>query len=356
MKAATQPVQRPADARLLVLRRDGTFVHEPRAALAKYVRAGDVIVANDAATMPASLFGMHERTASPIEVRLASWAGRALGDPSRFVAVVFGDGDYLTRTESRAPPPALIAGDRVTLGPLRATVAEVRIPPRLVVLALDGDAASIWAGIAQHGRPVQYAHMTEPLAMWDVWTPLAGAPAAFEPPSAGFVLDWQLQQALRARGAHIVTLTHAAGLSATGDDALDARLPLPERYVIPNETAEVVRGARGRVIAVGTTVVRALEHAASRGGLRSGAGIADQRIGSHTRLHVVDALLTGTHERGTSHFELMRAFASDASLAAAGAALDREGYRTHEFGDSMLVFANEAARRVENRAGAALAA
>jgi len=173
--------------------------------------------------------------------------------------------------------------------------------------------------------------------LWDVWTPFAGAPAAFEPPSAGFTLDWQMQCALRARGADIATLTHAAGISASGDDALDARLPLPELYAIPARTVAAIGKARGRVIAVGTSVVRALEHAALRGELRAGPGVADQRIDATTRLRVIDVLLTGTHESGTSHFDLLRAFASDSVLAKATATLDREGYRTHEFGDSMLV-------------------
>jgi S-adenosylmethionine:tRNA ribosyltransferase-isomerase len=217
-----------------------------------------------------------------------------------------------------------------------------------VTILIDGTRDAIWAGLSRHGRPIQYAHLSGPLAMWDVWTPFAGPPAAFEPPSAGFVLDWHTQRALHARGARVVTLTHAAGLSATGDDALDARLPLPEPYVVPPSTVQAIRGAR-RVIAVGTTVVRALEHAASRGGLAAGAGVADQRIGPATVLRIVDVLLTGTHERGTSHYELLRAFASDAALAGASDALEARGYRTHEFGDSMLLFR-------QKRAGTRLAA
>ena len=338
---------------------DGAMTHAARTRLADFVQRGDVVVANDASTMPASLMGTHAPTGAPVEVRLAGWGTDRIGDPARFVAVVFGNGDYRTRTEDRPPPPKLSPGDRLTLGPLRAVVAEVRVPPRLVVLAFEGDAASTWAGLAQHGKPIQYAHVDAPLALWDVWTPLAGPPAAFEPPSAGFVLDWQMQSDLRARGAHIATLTHAAGLSATGDDILDAALPLREPYSIPSGTARAVRDARAgghRVIAIGTTVVRALEHAAAHGGVRAGHGVADQRIGAGTRLRAVDVLLTGTHERGTSHYELLRAFASDEHLDAASAALDAHGYRTHEFGDSMLVVATRTPRRAENRAAATLAA
>lgn len=339
MIPASAPTQRPADAKLLVLAADGGISHAPRARFAAHVRSGDVVVANDAATIPASLAGTHERTGAIVEVRLAGWRSR-IGDFDGCLAVVFGEGDYRTRTEHRAPPPDLCAGDGLRLGPLRATIREVVAPPRLVALAFDGDAASVWAALAAHGRPIQYAHVPEPLAMWDVWTPLAAPPAAFEPPSAGFVLDWRTRSALRARGASWATLTHAAGLSATGDNALDARLPLPEPYEIPAGTARAVARARacgGRVIAIGTTVVRALEHAAMRGTLRGGSGIADQRIGPCTPLRVVDLLLTGTHEAGTSHYDLLRAFASHAALRAMSDALDDGGYRTHEFGDSVLI-------------------
>jgi len=96
------------------------------------------------------------------------------------------------------------------------------------------------------------------------------------------------------------------------------------------------------VIALGTTVTRALEHAASGGPLRAGAGVADQRLGPHTRLRVVDAIISGTHEPGTSHYELLRAFASDDVLRRAGAELERAGYLTHEFGDTVLIEANVA--------------
>src|SRR5439155_14039968 len=110
------------------------------------------------------------------------------------------------------------------------------------------------------------AHVPEPLALWDVWTAIAGPPVAFEPPSAGFALDWRALAALRARGIAFATLTHAAGISSTGDDDLDRRLPFDEPYHIPRTTAAAIRRVRargGRIVAVGTTVVRALEHAAT---------------------------------------------------------------------------------------------
>ena len=92
------------------------------------------------------------------------------------------------------------------------------------------------------------------------------------------------------------------------------------------------------MIAIGTTVVRALEHAAlATGGVRSGPGTATQRIGPDTRVRVVDGILSGVHEPATSHYQLLRAFAADRTLAAASRVMEEEAYRNHEFGDSMLV-------------------
>src|SRR5262249_40987282 len=106
-------------------------------------------------------------------------------------------------------------------------------------------------------------------------------------------------------------------------------------------TAAAVTQAKskgGRVIAVGTTVVRALESAAGANGvLRAGTGVARGRIGSGTRLRVVDAILTGVHQPGESHFELLEAFAQLTTLTKLSALAARLGYRSHEFGDSMLI-------------------
>src|SRR5262249_45437399 len=161
-------------------------------------------------------------------------------------------------------------------------------------------------------RPIQYSYIQEPLAMWDTWTSLASQPVAFEAPSAGFILDWSTLRALRARHACVASITHAAGISSTGDPDLDRVLPLDQPYAIPQATAALVNGTKqcgGRVLAVGTTVVRALEHAACRiGRVRSGGGVATGRIGAQTGLLIVDGIVSGMHEPGTSHFELLRAF------------------------------------------------
>src|SRR5262249_37143197 len=106
-------------------------------------------------------------------------------------------------------------------------------------------------------------------------------------------------------------------------------------------TALAIRSAQardGRVVAVGTTVVRTLEDAAALdGSVRSGEGVASLRIGRSSRLRVVDAILSGVHESGTSHHELLRAFVDDETLRRMDRELDLRDYRTHEFGDSVFL-------------------
>jgi S-adenosylmethionine:tRNA ribosyltransferase-isomerase len=341
MLAARTPQQRPHDARLLVVDASGGVRHAARADLPRFLLPGDLLVANDAATLPASLDGVHVRTGAAIEVRLAGRRSLDAGAVREFDAVVFGVGDYRTRTENRPLPPPLLAGDELALGPLRAEVRCRLGHARLVSLRFHGALDAIRAGLARHGKPIQYAHVAQPLALWDVWTRVAALPVAFEPPSAGFLLDWALLAALRASGIGFATLTHAAGISSTGDAQLDARLPLDEPYLLPDATVRAIEEARaggGRIVALGTTVVRALEHAAARTArLVPGPGLATQRIGCATRLRVVDAIVSGTHEPGSSHYDLLRAFAGRAVLERVSAALERNAYRTHEFGDSVLL-------------------
>jgi S-adenosylmethionine:tRNA ribosyltransferase-isomerase len=340
MRAATRPA--PRLSRLLVIDAHGRLSHHRRDEFRRFVWRNDVVVANDAATLPASLTGLHDRTHQPIEVRLAGRRSLAPDEVTSFTAVVFGDGDYHTPTERRLPPPRLQPGDLLTLGRLRARIdALLGGHARLVALRFEETAARVWEGLARHGRPIQYAYVPEPLAIWDTWTVAAGLPAAFEPPSAGFLLDWATIDAIRTQGATFATLTHAAGISSTGDEELDRLLPFDEPYVIPHATVEAIARSKrdgGRVIAIGTTVVRALEHAArSAGTVEPGPGIATGRIGAATPPRIVDAIVSGMHEKGSSHYELLRAFASDDDLERMTAAAEREDYASHEFGDFTLI-------------------
>ena len=213
MIAADQPNRR--SGKLLTLEATGAIRHVMRADLASQFHPGDVVIANHASTLPASLSGTHRKTGDAIEVRLAAWVEAF--DPSRFVAIAFGAGDYLTPTEERGAPPALSAGDHLELGSLVAVVERLLDHPRLFVLRFLCNRGCILSGIARSGRPIQYAHVPEPLALWDVWTSVAANPIAFEPPSAGFALNWRKLTSLRSRGVTIATLAHAAGISSTGD-------------------------------------------------------------------------------------------------------------------------------------------
>ncbi len=323
MNAATWPREDPLRERLLHIDRRGGALRDLRMAdLHQLVGPGDVLVVNDAATLPASF------RLPAGELRLA----QRLPDGT-WLAVLFGPGDWRTRTEDRPPPPPATAGDRLPLGPdLVAEVLEVR-RPRLLRVAFDKAGAALWRAVYRLGRPVQYAHVAAPLALWHVQTGFAARPWAVEEPSAGRPLTAGLLEAIRRRGADVRALTHAAGLSSTGDAELDALLPLPEAYEVPAATAAAVDRA-GRVVAAGTTVVRALESYAATG---ARAGMTDLIVDGRHRLRAVDAVLTGAHEPGSSHFRLLEAFAPRATLLAAHAHAAAAGYLAHEFGDSVLI-------------------
>ena len=342
MSPATWPREDPSSERLLWIDpRAGTLRDGRVRDLPSLLRAGDLLVVNDSATLPASLRGV-SADGRPVEARLA---GPMEGDHV-FRAVLFGAGDHRTRTEDRAPPPALVPGDRVVFGPALAAVIERVSPlsPRLVDLAFDERGASLWAALYRHGRPVQYAYVAAPLELWHTQTPFGSQPWSAEMPSAGRPLGWSLILDAIRRGVTIARITHAAGLSSTGDPALDAALPLPERFDIPEETVRALAETRargGRVIAVGTTVARALEgSAAIHGGtIVPGEGVTDLVLDHTSRPRVVDGLLTGMHEPGASHFHLLEAFAPPALLRRAHAHAEEIGYLAHEFGDSTLVLA-----------------
>ncbi len=305
---------------------------EPFAALASRLRDGDLVVVNDAATLPASLRGRTLR-GEELELRLS-----APVEGDRLRAVAFGAGDHRTRTEDRPPPPPLAIGDRVQLGGITATITA--LAGRRVELTTHASGDALWQALYAAGRPVQYAHRPEPLALWTVQTAYAARPWAVEMPSAGRPLTWDVLLGLRRAGVAIARLTHAAGLSSTGDDALDRALPWPERYELPRATVDAIRETRargGRVIAIGPTVVRALEAASARSALRAGSGIATLRLDASYPLRIVDGILSGLHAPGESHFELLSAFAPREQLLRAHELAAAHGLSGHELGDACLI-------------------
>ena len=306
-------------------------------ALPDLLRRDDLLVVNDAATLPASL-----RATAPsgalLEVRLAGE-----GIAGRWTAVLFGEGDWRTPTEHRPSPARVQPGEVLSMGEgLSATVVSVAAgSPRLVKLVFDRTESALWSALYRLGRPVQYSYLRGPLALWDVQTVFAGRPWAVEPPSAALALRGAALTALREAGVGIVSVTHAAGLSATGDPWIDAALPLPERFEVTAATRVAVRAARNRgarIVAVGTSVVRALTAAEGVPGEGTVEGITEVRVGAGDR-PVVDGLLTGMHEAGTSHHDLLAAFVPPALLRAVDAHAERMAYLAHEFGDHTLVLA-----------------
>ncbi|WP_437630018.1 S-adenosylmethionine:tRNA ribosyltransferase-isomerase [Sorangium sp. So ce854] len=339
MSPAAWPRESPLEERLLhVDPRLGRLRDARIADLPALLEPGDLLVVNDGATLPASLHG-ETGGGARVEARL-------IGELSegRYSALLFGAGDWHTRTEERPAPPALGPGDVVTFGDdLSAVVERVSAASaRLVEIAFRERGAPLWSALYRRGRPIQYAYLAGPIALWHAQTRYASRPICAELPSAGRPLVWGLLLELIRRGVRVAWVTHAAGISSTGDRALDALLPLPERFDIPEETVAAVREARAsgrRVVAVGTTVTRALEGCAAQHGgeLRPGPGVTDLVLHHGFRPRIVDGLLTGVHDPTESHFRLLEAFAPAPLLHSAYAHAEQAGYLCHEFGDSYLV-------------------
>ncbi|HMV49993.1 MAG TPA: S-adenosylmethionine:tRNA ribosyltransferase-isomerase [Blastocatellia bacterium] len=330
MKAARSPRSEKKSVKLLVIAA-GKVQDSAMARLPEHLRAGDLLVVNDAATLPASLHGRDAQD-NPVEIRLAS----QLNDRS-WQAVIFGAGDWHLPTEDRPAPPRLKPGEEIAFADdFRAVVrSESRLSGRLLELQFNHSGEDLWRGIYRYGKPVQYSYMTAELNLWSVQNVYGSRPWAVEMPSAGHALNWRLLLKLREKGIRIATLTHGAGLSATGDAALDQALPLAERYEIPAATMDAVRQTKangGRVVAVGTSVVRALE--SSPLGLR---GVTELKIGPEHKLQFVDGLLSGTHDVTESHYRLLLAFLPEALLGEISRHLEAQNYLTHEFGDACLI-------------------
>ncbi len=306
--------------------------------LPELLHPGDLVVVNDAATLPASL-PVRTESGRRHELRVAT-----AGGPAGWWVVLLGEGDWRTPTEQRPAPDPLDEGDAITLPDGAHAIVMERSPgsPRLLRVDWGRSDAAVLALLYRYGRPVQYSYLRRDLRVEDVQTPFGVRPWAVEMPSASRPLDWAALHALRRRGIGLATLTHAAGLSATGDDALDAQLPLPERYAIPTRTAEAIARTHARgglVLAVGTTVVRALEGnaLAHRGRLVGGEGTTDLIIDQAFIPRVVDGLLSGVHEPGTSHHRVVSAFAPPKLVDTAHTQAAAAGLLVHEFGDATLV-------------------
>jgi S-adenosylmethionine:tRNA ribosyltransferase-isomerase len=192
------------------------------------------------------------------------------------------------------------------------------------------------AYLGAHGRPIGYAYRPSPVTLDELQNVYALQPGSAEMASAGRPITAALLVELMARGVTVAPVVLHAGVSSPELH----EPPAPERFAVTASTARLVAGARrtgGRVVAVGTTVVRALESALDHAGAPVAAsGWTDLVLGPDRPAHVVDGLVTGLHPPEASHLLLLEAVAGRAMVAAAYREAVAERYLWHEFGDSML--------------------
>jgi S-adenosylmethionine:tRNA ribosyltransferase-isomerase len=326
---------------MAVDRGNGQVTHARFRDLPSLLRKGDCLVFNASRTLPASLTAAVDWRAAGVagpgsdrgpslQIRLA----RRLDDCT-FSALL------LDAAES--PWPGHAGGLILEFGNLSAEVL-MREPsnPRLWRIRFDRSGAPLMESLSRLGNPVRYWYSSKP---WDLdyyQTVYAREPGSMEMPSAGRAFTWRLLLELRRRGVETAFLVLHAGLSSYMDAEFDATHPASEEpYSIGREAAAKVNAARasgGRVIAVGTTVVRALESAIDGSGLVQPRETSTRlRITRAHRLRAVDGLLTGFHEPEASHLDLLTAFLPEAPLRAAYGEALREKYLWHEFGDLNLI-------------------
>ncbi|HEX8629314.1 MAG TPA: S-adenosylmethionine:tRNA ribosyltransferase-isomerase [Catenuloplanes sp.] len=328
---ATEPPESRGVARdqvrLLVARPDGVR-HARFADLADQLRPGDLVVVNTSATLPAAL-----------DVTLPDGSSRVL-----HVAGPAGDGTWvveLRRPDGSGPDPAARAGLRLELP------GGVRLELCASYPVAGADASRLWraAGptpplhpyLAAHGRPVTYGYLSRPRPLADYQTVYAAEPGSAEMASAGRPFSAALLIRLMARGIPVVPVVLHAGLSSPELH----EPPTPERFAVPEVTARLVTGTRaagGRIVAVGTTVVRALESATDHTGTtRAARGWTDLVLGPDRPARVVTGLVSGLHDPQASHLRLLDAVAGADLVDAAYRAAVADRYLWHEFGDSTLL-------------------
>lgn len=333
-RAATRPIERRGegrardDGRLLV--NDGDDHVDARFAdLPAFLDPGDLLVVNRSATLPASL--------------------PASGPPGEFVLNLSTDygGLWLAeprRSHAQPGPLPLGPGDRFTAAGLGARVVA-RYPgiPRLLFVRFVGD---VYRAMDERGRPIRYGYAAEAFPLDDYQTTFATVPGSAEMPSAGRPFTGRTIAALSEAGVGITPVTLHAGVSSIEvEPGTDWRETLfPEPFAVSAATADAIEGTRtagGRVVAVGTTVVRALESTVRDGRIRAAKGFTRRVVEPDRGILAVDALLTGFHDPRTTHLAMLYAIAGERRVRAAYDRAVVDGYRWHEFGDSHLLFAEE---------------
>jgi S-adenosylmethionine:tRNA ribosyltransferase-isomerase len=313
--------------RLMVAERStGAIAHARFSDLPELLAPGDLLVVNRSATLAAAV-PARRGDGSAVELRFSTEAPDAA---SLWVVEL--------RDAGGSRPLRAAAGERLAL-PGGAS-AEILAPyaggHRLWLACVRAD-GGVYALLARHGHPIRYRYVPREWPLADYQTAFATEPGSAEMPSAGRPFTPELVSRLAARGVYIAPITLHCGVSSPERH----EAPYPERYAVPAATARLVGAVHwwgGRVIAVGTTVVRALETvAAPDGSVVAGEGWTGLVVGPERGLRAVDGLITGWHEPEASHLQLLEAVAGRSLLATSYAEALDAGYLWHEFGDSHLV-------------------
>jgi S-adenosylmethionine:tRNA ribosyltransferase-isomerase len=309
----------------LLLGAAGRVSHHQFRELPDLLRPGDVLVVNTSATLPAAV----PVTGKPLAVHFSTER-----DDGRWLV-------ELRRSAGKASEPyrSGVAGDRYPLpGGGAVTLVEGYSEGRLWVSDVDtGGHSSVQAYLYRFGQPIRYGYVPRPWPLAYYQSVFSRVPGSAEMPSAARPFTDRLVTRLVSNGTLVVpVLLHTGVASPEAHER-----PYPERFSVPATTARVVTHARahgGRVIAVGTTVVRALESAASPDGrVEPRAGWTDLVVTPERGVYAVDGLLTGFHEPRASHLDLLAAVAEPGLLDRCYAAAVAEGYLWHEFGDVNLL-------------------
>ncbi|HEV3234314.1 MAG TPA: S-adenosylmethionine:tRNA ribosyltransferase-isomerase [Candidatus Dormibacteraeota bacterium] len=309
--------------RLMVLdRADRSFTHTRFDHIGDFLHPGDLLVVNTSRTLPAAV---------P--------ARRVDGSIVQLRPCVRRQGSWDVLAVEPEPPFGnvdLREGERLLIGDNLVAVVKTRRPdiPLLWRLDMPGDGLD---EIVATGDPIRYSYVPRPISLDFYQTVYAGKPGSAEMPSAGRPFSRELLLSLRDQTVDVAEVLLHTGLSSYQDDDFDLEHRLFEEWFEVDATAvEKVSQAR-RVIAVGTTVVRALETAAADGILRPMRGWTDLKVTPWSKLNVVDGLVTGMHEPQASHVEMLEALVEPGLLAEAYDVAVEQRYLWHEFGDSMLI-------------------
>ncbi|MDQ6775725.1 MAG: S-adenosylmethionine:tRNA ribosyltransferase-isomerase [Actinomycetota bacterium] len=321
------------EVRLMVATRgEDALVHARFRELPSFLAAGDLLVVNTSGTLPAAV-PARRGNGSAVRVHFATRAPHLREEGWWVVELRSADGaDPLVGSH------AARAGERIALsgGAELEIVAPYASGERLLLARLDAD-EPVPEYLARHGEPIRYGYVTRPWPLEAYQTAYATAPGSAEMPSAGRPFTPELITELVAGGVLIAPVTLHTGVSSPERH----ESPYPERYEVPPATARLinaVRGWGGRVIAVGTTVVRAVETVAEPDGtVRSGSGWTGLIVTPERGLSVIDGLLTGWHEPEASHLQMLEAVAGAELLARSYRSALEHNYLWHEFGDSQLI-------------------